>query len=129
VKGSGYRLAGEDDDGYAPKAARAGLGLISEFETPRQKIAASTALVAGRIIHGAGGCSKGAQEGGDVTGTFTWIGDETRASSGVLEAHEMGVLERGFSVSVRRSPVVWAYNKKEQPDGDVPAVLLEYRRE
>jgi hypothetical protein len=74
--GSGFRLAGEGvslaGEGigrgtrrkaarvikkYAPKAARAAIGLISEFGTPEQKIAASTALVAGRIINGAGGCS------------------------------------------------------------------------
>ena len=39
---------------YAPKAARAGLGLITEFGSPQQKIMASNALVAGQIVNGAG---------------------------------------------------------------------------
>ena len=71
VDGEGVALAGEGVGRgtcrkavkaikkYAPKAARAALGLVSEFGSPEQKIAASTALVAGRIINGAGGCSSG----------------------------------------------------------------------
>jgi hypothetical protein len=38
---------------YAPKVARAGIGLISEFGSPGHKVIASNALVAGRIVNGA----------------------------------------------------------------------------
>jgi hypothetical protein len=42
---------------YAPKVARAGIGLISEFGSPGQRVMmAANALVAGRIVNGAGGC-------------------------------------------------------------------------
>jgi hypothetical protein len=37
----------------APKVARAGIGLISEFGSPGQKVIASNALVASRIVNGA----------------------------------------------------------------------------
>jgi hypothetical protein len=48
---------------HAPKVIRAGLGLAGEFGGPQQKLLAANALIAGRIVNGAGeagGCSKGA---------------------------------------------------------------------
>jgi hypothetical protein len=47
---------------HAPKVFRAGLGLAGEFGGPQQKLLAANALIAGRIVNGAGetgGC-KGA---------------------------------------------------------------------
>ena len=38
---------------YAPKVAGAAVGLISEFGSPEQKVVASNALVASRIVNGA----------------------------------------------------------------------------
>ena len=51
---------------YGPKVARAGIGLISEFGSPEQKMVAANALVAGRIVHGAGGCSGSVMQGKGV---------------------------------------------------------------
>ena len=43
---------------FAPKVARAGIGLKSEFGSAGQKKVAANALVAGQIIHGSG-CDRG----------------------------------------------------------------------
>jgi hypothetical protein len=51
---------------YGPKVARAGIGLISEFGSPEQKMVAANALVAGRIVHGAGGCGGSTMQGKGV---------------------------------------------------------------
>jgi hypothetical protein len=51
---------------YGPKVARAGIGLISEFGNPEQKMVAANALVAGRIVNGAGGCSGSVMQGKGV---------------------------------------------------------------
>jgi hypothetical protein len=51
---------------HGPKVARAGLGLISEFGSPDQKMVAANALVAGRIVNGAGGCSGSGMQGKGV---------------------------------------------------------------
>jgi hypothetical protein len=40
---------------HGPKAARAAIGLVGEFGNPGQRAVAANALVAGRILNGAGG--------------------------------------------------------------------------
>jgi hypothetical protein len=71
----------------------------------------------------------GAQEGGGVTGTFAGVGHGPCTLSGVLEARDMGALERRITRGARGASVVQAHNSMELTHADVPAVLPEYHRE
>jgi hypothetical protein len=78
VEGDGVSLAGEGFGRgtqkkviravkkFAPKIGRAGLGLVSEFGSDRQKGVAAKALTAQRIVSGAGGCGGVMQQGKGV---------------------------------------------------------------
>jgi hypothetical protein len=49
---------------HGPKVARAAVGLIGEFGSSKQKEVAANALVASRIVNGAGGAAGGCQGAG-----------------------------------------------------------------